>query len=276
MSNYLIFNGVSSATWDFQVGAREAFSVPQRDVEKISVPGKNGDIVFDNGRFQNVDVTYKIFIANNFTQKLALLKNWLRSDIGYQRIEDSYYPDEYRVGRVSNITVDPRSRNRFGMVTVVFDCFPQKFLKSGEETMNIIDPDTGLLPSEFVVNNPTAYNALPIIRIYSEFIEDSPFRIDIGYNGSRRILFYFEDLGLIKQTYPDVEYVEIDMEQMMCSAHLSDSRDTTVFPAADYNINSFMIVNDPENMYLAPGDNSFTITAESITRFEIIPRWRTI
>lgn len=43
-------------------------SSPERDVNVISVPGRNGDLVIDNGRFKNITIEYKCVIDGSDSQ----------------------------------------------------------------------------------------------------------------------------------------------------------------------------------------------------------------
>ena len=57
---------------------------PQPDFEMISVPGRDGDVVLDHGRYKNVEVSYTVsFIGTK--EKAAALRQWLcvRADYGY-------------------------------------------------------------------------------------------------------------------------------------------------------------------------------------------------
>ena len=60
---YLTFNGKNSAEFGVWISGGGTYNAPARDVEMVSVPGRNGDISYDNGRFQNVAVTYPAFIS---------------------------------------------------------------------------------------------------------------------------------------------------------------------------------------------------------------------
>ena len=96
--NNVIFGGVDFAENGVWVTGSGTFSAPQRDVTVVSVPGRNGDLVIDNGKWNNIQVTYPCFIRDNFDQNMAAFRSLLCSQLGYQKLEDSYHPDEYRLG----------------------------------------------------------------------------------------------------------------------------------------------------------------------------------
>lgn len=65
MINSFTFNGVSSETIGLYVGGQNTFGAPQRDVTKISIPGRNGDLVRDNGKFLNSEISYNVVAMEN-------------------------------------------------------------------------------------------------------------------------------------------------------------------------------------------------------------------
>lgn len=137
--NNVIFGGVDFAENGVWVTGSGTFSAPQRDVTVVSVPGRNGDLVIDNGKWNNIQVTYPCFIRDNFDQNMAAFRSLLCSQLGYQKLEDSYHPDEYRLGAFAEgLFPSMRQRNKGGEFDVIFNCKPQRFLKSGDEPIQIM------------------------------------------------------------------------------------------------------------------------------------------
>lgn len=156
---YLTFNGKSSAEFGVWISGGGTYNAPARDVEMVSVPGRNGDISYDNGRFQNVAVTYPAFISRKFKHRIDDFRSWMCSHIGYQRLEDTYHPEEYRLAMYkSGLNVMTAPRNLAGSFDLVFECKPQRFLKSGELPM--------IFDAAGVIYNPTDYAAKPLIRCH--------------------------------------------------------------------------------------------------------------
>lgn len=50
----------------FVISGYGTYGAPERDVSMVSIPGRNGDLVFDNGRFTNAEVYYDIGWARGF------------------------------------------------------------------------------------------------------------------------------------------------------------------------------------------------------------------
>lgn len=159
MMQFFVYNGKSSREFNVVINEHTGYSAPERDCDVIEIPGMNGDLTLDNGRYKNISVTYKCGISNNFASHISNLKAWLYSNIGYHRLEDTFDPDHFRLARVSeNLEPTSFARARAGQFDIKFDCKPQRFLKSGEEIYTFTG--TGK------IINPTFYNALPLIRAY--------------------------------------------------------------------------------------------------------------
>lgn len=137
-SLYFVFNGRKSSDFGVWCSGDDLYRRPERDVEYLSVPGRNGDIVVDNGRWQNVQVTYPCFIPSHFRERYADLMSWLTSQRGYCRLEDSRHPEFYRLGRIDADTAPEMvAADDSGKFDIVFNCMPQRFYKSGEEALSI-------------------------------------------------------------------------------------------------------------------------------------------
>lgn len=138
MRNWLTFNGKSSKEYGVYISGLNTFNSAERDTESISVPGRNGDLTFDNGRFKNVDITYPAFIYADFDNNVEGLRNFLLSQRGYKRLEDTYHPDEYRMARYKgNFVTEVVDWLAAGQFDLVFDCYPQRFLKSGDQIITL-------------------------------------------------------------------------------------------------------------------------------------------
>lgn len=159
MIGYLIYDGECSKDYGLYVSGGGTFNAPERDVELVDVPGKNGSLVLDNGRFKNITVTYPAFIRHKFKDLSGAAREWLLRTAGYVRLEDSYNTEYYRLARFGGpLDFDTRVLNRSGECSLSFDCKPQRFLIEGDFA---IDVSNGMQ-----LFNPSPFPALPIIRVY--------------------------------------------------------------------------------------------------------------
>lgn len=141
MKNKFIFGGIDSSDYDIWLTGANTFQAPARDVEYVSVPGRNGDLIIDNGRWQNVELTYPANIAQDFDRNMELFRSAMGRKRGYQRLEDTYHPDEFRMAAFTEgIAPEMIPRNAGGDFNLTFNCKPQRFLKSGERAIQIMPP----------------------------------------------------------------------------------------------------------------------------------------
>ena len=231
---YLTFDGKNSADFGVWISGGGTYNAPARDVEMVSVPGRNGDISYDNGRFQNVAVTYPAFISRKFQHRIDDFRGWMCSHIGYKRLEDTYHPEEYRLAMYkSGLDVATTPRNLAGSFDLTFECKPQRFLKSGE------------VPTEFTaagkIYNPTYYPAKPMIRCY-------------GTSGSVTVG------GVSVAVTSASEYVDIDCELMEVyegstsrnnTATLTDGEFPVIEPGeVDVSFTGFSTIEITPNWYM--------------------------
>lgn len=155
--NTLKINGTALA--NIYVDASLAFNKPDKNVETIPVPGRNGSLIIDNGTFNNVTISYPCYIRENFAANWDNLISTLGSLSGYQRIECSNDTAHFRRGRViMPQTPNVVNLNKRGFFELAFDCMPQRFLISGETARTFTATGT--------ISNPTKFTARPLIRIY--------------------------------------------------------------------------------------------------------------
>ena len=159
MRNWLTFDGVSTKDFGVYISGGGTYNAPARSREVISVPGRNGDLIIDNGRYENTEVVYHAFIYRNFGVNVEGLRNLLLSNTGYVRIEDTYHPEEFRLGVYSgDFQADVVDWLEAGEFDLTFNCKPQRFLKSGEDAITFTSGGSVL--------NETMQTAKPLLRVY--------------------------------------------------------------------------------------------------------------
>lgn len=162
MNETLTFNGINSGTHGVYISGESVFNAPERAVEMVTIPGRNGYLAMDQGRFENINVTYPAFMWADtpaaFATNLSAFRNALLSNVGYQELTDDYHADEYRLAIYkSGLEVDPATYNTAGEFDITFDCKPQRFLYSG------------LTPQTFTANgtitNPELFASSPLLKV---------------------------------------------------------------------------------------------------------------
>ena len=138
---YFVFNGKKSSDFDVWASGLNIFHSPGRRIERIQVPGRNGELLIEDGSFENVELEFKdCFIPNHFSENFTNLSNYLNRQKGYQRLELSWLPDEYRLAAFhGGIEATLKNWDGRGKFDLTFNCKPQRFLKSGEEPIVLMN-----------------------------------------------------------------------------------------------------------------------------------------
>lgn len=152
MRNYFTFAGKDCREFNLYVNGHRTFDSPEKDYSMIQVPGRNGDVAMDGNRLSNIELHYdSSFIFEDFDESFSNLKNFLLSQRGYQRLVDTYHPNEYRLA-IFRKAIEPtmNESNEVGAFDLVFECQPQRYLLSGEviDEMDVSNP-----PGETITDN---------------------------------------------------------------------------------------------------------------------------
>lgn len=234
--NYLIYNGVSSASLGIRIQSKNVYSAPKYDSSFTTIPGRNGDLISPNGRYSNVNISYTCYVPAKsiveLSDKLTIIKNWLYKEPDrYHDLTDSY-DTKFRRRAVFNSKLDITDEAmKIGVFTLTFSCVPFRYLISGLERMSY--------SKAFSLSNEFSFASKPYIKV-------------IG-NGSGRLIvntkvWQFEKID---------GYTECDSEIMNFYKDTISKNDTV---SGD---------GFPE---LKPGINKISFEG-GITGVEIVPRW---
>ena len=234
------FDGINSLDHGIFITGSAVYDAPERAVEMITVPGRSGAIVLDQGRFENIEVTYKAgcFGARqaDFADKVRLFRNALASRYNYKVLTDEYNPDEYRLGLYkSGLSVDPVQYGRAGEFDIVFECKPQRWLVSGTTEIAVTSGD------ELV--NPTEFDSQPLI------VFDGTGTLGIG-----------EYILTITGSASQRLYIDCDSMEIYTSSG-----------GILTNASSLVSINKADFPVLKPGING--VTYSGIANLKITPRW---
>ena len=233
MRHGFTFDGVNSSQFAVYISGEGTFDGTARDISQVEVPGRNGSLILDNGRYKNIDLTYPAYIVSNFADNFAALRSFLLSKTSYKELADDYHSDEFRLARYKgNISPKLFQYNKAGSFNIVFDCKPQRFLVSGKTVLT--------LTANGSVTNPTAFDALPLIRVY----------------GSGQLGVGSDTVTIGSHSYT---YIDIDC----------DTQDAFY---GSTNCNGLITLSGDRFPVLHNGANGITL-GTGITKVEITPRW---
>lgn len=236
------YNGMNSNDYGLRISGEDTWTRPQPDVQRIQIPGRNGDLVQLRNRYENLDITYHCGIIKDLQNNFDAFNAALLANPGYHRLEDSYHLDYYRMAVFeSALKPDVKERGVFGEVDITFNCKPQLFLKSGEVEITLTAGQT--------IYNPTQYTAFPTLRFS---FGNSGIGGSITINGRT-----------ISVQVPDTtEDLIIDCE-----------RQDIYRLRGRLNKNNIFVLSDGEFFELLPGRNVIQATGLYMDQIHIKPNW---
>ena len=156
---YFIFGGVDSRNYNVYLHGTGAYNAPARSYEFVDVPGRSGGLLLGGDSYGAIELVYPAFVVSDFAASIRGLRNALLTKRGYQRLTDSFSPDEYRMaafaGPLEMDTVYPASAA--GSVDLTFVCKPQRYLLSGDTPVTFSASGT--------LTNPEGTTARPLIAV---------------------------------------------------------------------------------------------------------------
>lgn len=166
VANTFTFGGVSTSAYGLVVEGPGDYSAPKRAVDTIEIPGRNGAFQLDKGYYENIELEYKVVVKeatqDDFLDSIDAFRNAIVSQIGYQRLEDTYHPGEYRMAMYSGgLDEDPQFHGNGAVFKVTFDCKPQRFLTSGETAVKMVTAGS----THKSITNPTLFESKPLLAV---------------------------------------------------------------------------------------------------------------
>lgn len=254
----VVFDGVDLVDFGVTLSGVGTFNAPERDVEYVSVPGRNGDIILDNGRYNNISVTYPVNIETHLPGKVRALSEFLMSHKGYFRLEDSYHPDEFRMAQFAGpIDINSTGRhNRYGTTTLTFNCMPQRFLKSGELPVAFTDSSKSQ-QTLYAYSDFSSYTKTTIIA-------DMERRINMDLTNS---LFYVVNVSGAGLALNDMIRVEGGFDKFVVAICM-DNPVTENGNASEVLTSDSFILSTNYNYWLFPAAANIKIYAEDTLAYE--------
>lgn len=156
-----VFAGEASADYGMVIAEAPAFTRGKRKTTVYNVPGRNGSVVIQQDAWDDVERPYNVWIAQDREETLDTLvdavEGWLNSVKGYQRLEDNFEPDIFRLAYYSGGDSFSNEAMMAGKATIRFTCRAERFYKSGEQEIEVTNG--------VQLMNPTRYTSKPLIHI---------------------------------------------------------------------------------------------------------------
>lgn len=251
--NYISFNGRSSDDYDIIVMKNPSLSRAKRKFEKVSVPGRNGDIYFMQDAWENYTQQYMLFVGdgsvNSTPAAVAKVAEWLDDTYqattindyinltinGYKRLIDSYEANVIRLATFTSGYDTTNLKGFFGKVPITFNCRPERFTT---DAFTAITKTT----SGGYVTNPTNKKAKPCIKVYGTG------------SGSVTVNGYQMNISQFSQYL----YIDSDLQDVYKSLN-------------DLNQNKY--VSLPSGFPLLKSGKNYITWTGDVTQVDVYPRW---
>lgn len=253
---------IDAPSLDMYADASNSFVIPERDVEFVSVPGRNGDISFDNGRFKNVIIPVDVYIRRNFLERHSTLMNGLYSFKGYQHLRLPNRTDMFRLAVLhSSVTWETGPWLDSGWVTLSFNCKPFWYYNTGD---NPVDLDFVTPTAEF--ENPSAFASRPLITFEMDSSVTTSASLTIVSqmgHGTQNLI------TLERSANTGTATVTVDCENL--TAEVGESGTTVKIRKYPSTGGSY-----EDGYFEFPGWDKFTLTIPNGCTARIYPRWVTL
>lgn len=207
-------------------------------LERVSVPGRNGDIIYFDGSYDNRSGVASCFALkkHNVMQNVTRINNWLLSSYEYKELVIPEDKDHFFLASVTNGAEINTRLSMLAPFNINFTCRPERFLRSGKKEI--------LLQDGFIVN-PTQFPAYPLI-VFSTLDETPIGEIDV----------LFGNYSIYAES---IEESQLIFDAETCNAYMADlSFNNQISVSTDFKI-------EPGNVNFANLNSRVVVT--------MIPRW---
>jgi len=186
---FFVYNGISSKQFKIGIKTAPVRTVPQRKVNTIEVPFRDGSFTLDTGTYGTFTIDFECLVVGEFTpQHIRKIKRWLSEPFGKLLISDELEV-EYEAKMISKVDFKELVANT-GSFLVTFECQPYGHYRQGMCSHTVSNTTE--------IHNETDIPALPYLKIYGSG------NITMTLNGEA---ITFKDVS---------EYIEVDSELMEC------------------------------------------------------------
>ena len=157
ITKYFVLDGESSEQYGIAMQGPPVFSAPKPKMTKVSVSGRNGDLVFYEDAFENVECELRCYSLHGQVFDLVSDANIWLAKKGYRKFSFDGDDNSYRLAIVTNAAECAVRMYYLDPFVITLDCKPQKYLESGD------------IPIAFTTSGSfdcPAYSGLPLMRIY--------------------------------------------------------------------------------------------------------------
>ena len=153
-----VFDGIRAKDMGLELQAPLILTEAVPRVETYSIPGRNGDLHFYDGSYDNRRVYGSCFVlGRGASDTITRINRWLLGSRGYKRLILDECPDHFLLARSEYGLQQQLRLGILGKGNISFDCMPQRFLMYGEKSVEVSHLG-GIV-------NPTGFASLPLITV---------------------------------------------------------------------------------------------------------------
>lgn len=152
-------DGVDAKTYGIQLQKPITISEAVPIVEKQTVPGRNGDLIWETGSYKNRIAKASCFFLHTGAERgFITAGKFLFGEKGYRKLQTSDDRFHFLMARVKKgLSFDVRAHT-LAPFEIEFDCKPQRFKNDSAGGYYEFE-------SSGTIENPTGFTALPLIVI---------------------------------------------------------------------------------------------------------------
>jgi len=154
------YKKIKASDMNLRVLNQIGFTSPMRDIELINVPGRDGELIMDNGRYHSVVRSIPCRIEarrDNIEQLMNRIHNWLGTDHKYHDFLWHNDLDFVYKAKIEGQIESQRVLSRLSLIDINLRIHPIKYLRSSLREREIKNGS--------VIVNTQALEAKPMIRI---------------------------------------------------------------------------------------------------------------
>jgi phage-related protein len=152
-------DGIDARSVGIRLQSPIEFSEAVPVIEAQTIPGRNGDLIWETGSYENRSGSASCFcLQKDVENAISFAGRFLMGKNGYRRLETSDDPDHYWLARVENSPQIAMRLRTLAPFDIGFDCKPQRFVKDGENAV--------VFTASGTIFNQYGQTALPLITVY--------------------------------------------------------------------------------------------------------------
>lgn len=245
----IITRGHNSKEFNLICTKHNAYSINPISYEEVAVPGRDCPFIRSSDTRARFNLEAEVFLnSTDILSDSIKIRNWLAQDLEDLKIELTNVPGYYLKGFLGNKLDISEIINQTGHATLIFNCQPYLFKNDGDSYVTVISSSS--TTSATITNPGNVCKPLIKITCTPNSSNEVAFTINnqevlIKYTGGQSYTFYIDCNLMDMYSYGASNDIILENSKMY-----SD------FPV------------------LESGTNRITVTKGTISKFEIMPRWR--